>query len=170
MGSNRTNNTAFKYKMKSEKGATLIFAIAASILVLIVLGGIYFFATKFFKTSEDIKTYSSSKDAASAAVNYAVIQIIQNKLSLSLGHCTGEPQDTQNRDITLKYKLSNDPNIYTVTVKVCFIGYEVPPGYDIAGVAYSTQKAGGKGEVYSIVATATGPLNTVTKIEASYAR
>ncbi|MEZ0323485.1 MAG: hypothetical protein ABWJ98_04150 [Hydrogenothermaceae bacterium] len=168
MGSSRTDNTTIKHKIKSQKGATLIFAIAASLLLLIVLGGIYYFATKFFKTSEDIKVYSSSRDAAAGAVNYAVVQIIQNKLNLgNLGQCTGSGSQP---DITLKYKLSNDPNLYTVTVKVCFIGYEVNPGYDIAGVAYSTQKAGGKGEVYSIVAKATGPLNTVTKIEASYVR
>lgn len=173
MGSYRADNSTYEHKVKNQKGATLIFAIAASLLVLIILGGIYFFITKFFKTSEDIKTYSSAKDAAASAVNYAVIQIVQNKLILpNLGYCT---EDTNQNDsipdnIVIKYKLTNDPNIYQTVVKVCFIGYHVPPGYDIAGVAYSKQIAGNKGEVYSIVATTTGPSNTLTRIEASYVR
>ncbi len=162
MGCYRTNYSIKKYSLKNkEKGATLIFAIASAIVVLLVLGGIYYMMTKVFRVSEDIKTYTSSREASVSGVNYAATLINQNKFNLQLGGCITNP-------IKLKFKLSSDPNLYETTVNVCFIGYEIPPGYEITGVAYTKQIPGGKGEVYSITAISTGPNNTKSIIETSY--
>lgn len=162
MGCYRTINTTKKHStIKSQKGATLIFALASAVVVLIVLGGLYYMMTKLFRVSEDIKTYTSVREASVSGVNYAATLINQNKFNLQIRTCTTNP-------IKLKFKLANDPNIYETTVNVCLIGYAVPPGYGASGVAYTSQISGGKGEVYSITAISTGPNNTKSIIEASY--
>ncbi|MDM7273175.1 hypothetical protein [Sulfurihydrogenibium azorense] len=162
MGYYRTNNSIKKYTLKKrEKGATLIFALATAIVVLIVLGGIYYMMTKVFRISEDIKVYKSTREATASGVNYAATLINQNKFNLQLGSCAQNP-------IKIKFKLSNDPNLYETVVSVCFIGYEIPPGYEVTGVVYTKPISGGKGKVYSITAISTGPNNTKSIIEASY--
>lgn len=167
MGGNRASNPINEHKINKEKGATLIFAIAVAIIVLIVLGGIYYMLTRGFQTSQDIKTYSSVKKAAESAVKYGVVLINQNKPyndgAGMPGKCTANPY-------IMRYRLFGSNDTYTASIQICFLGYESRPGFEAQGVAYSKTIAGSKGEIYSIVSEVDGPNNTKVRIEASYVR
>ena len=165
MGCNRASNPINEYKINKEKGATLIFAIAVAIVVMIVLGGIYYMLTRAFQTSEDIKTYTSVKEAAESAVKYGVVLINQNK---HYNDGAGMPGKCTN--YTMKYNLIGSNDTYKASIQVCLLGYESPPGFEAQGAAYSKTTAGSKGEIYSIVSEAIGPNNTKVRIEASYVR
>ncbi|WP_299229730.1 hypothetical protein [Sulfurihydrogenibium sp.] len=164
MGGNRASNSINEYKINKEKGATLIFAIAVAVIVMIVLGGIYYMLTRAFQTSQDIKTYTSVKEAAESAVKYGVVLINQNKPYDEAGmpgKCT---------EYTMDYKLFESRDTYKANIQICFLGYQAPPGTEAQGVTYSKAISGGKGEIYSIVSEAEGPNNTKVRIEASYIR
>ena len=167
MGSYRTNNSSNEYKIDKEKGATLIFSIALAIAVLIVLGGLYYMITRGFKVSQDVKTYSSVKEAANAAVNYAVLLINQDMPSKNgadmPGRCINNPY-------LMKYKLFGSNDNYETKIQICLIGYETLPGYEVQGVAYTKSIGGGKGEMYSIVVESEGPNNTKIRIESVFRR
>jgi Tfp pilus assembly protein PilX len=165
MGCNRASNPINEYKINKEKGATLIFAIAVAIIVLIVLGGIYYMLTRAFQTSEDIKTYTSVKEAAESAVRYGVVLINQNK-----PYNDGAGMPDRCTKYTMNYKLFGSSTTYIAIIQICFLGYQAPPGTEAQGAAYSKTTAGGKGEIYSIVSEAEGPNNTKVRIEASYVR
>jgi len=167
MGGNRASNPINEHKINKEKGATLIFAIAVAIIVLIVLGGIYYMLTRGFQTSQDIKTYSSVKEAAESAVKYGVVLINQNK---PYNDGAGMPSKCATNPYIMKYKLFGSNDIYTASIQICLLGYESRPGFEAQGVAYSKTISGSKGEIYSIVSEAEGPNNTKVRIEASYVR
>jgi Tfp pilus assembly protein PilX len=165
MGCNRASNPINEYKINKEKGATLIFAIAVAIVVLIVLGGIYYMLTRAFQTSQDIKTYTSVKEAAESAVKYGVVLINQNKV---FNDEPGMPGRCANH--TMNYKLFGNSGTYIANIQICFLGYQAPPGTEAQGVTYSKAISGGKGEIYSIVSEAYGLNNTKVRVEASYVR
>lgn len=157
MDYNRRRSNIKKYQM-NNKGIALITALSLAIVVLIILAGLYYFMVNFFGISQNIKVYSSTRDAAIGGINYGVTLIYQNKA----------PQNYSCNTFITKYKLSNDNNYYQNTITICLIGYEASPGTQITGVAYSQPQAGNKGNIYSIISIANGPNNTQSRIESIY--
>lgn len=163
-----------KYKVR---GVALVSALITAVLVLILLGGLYFMLTRLFESSEAVRTYSSAREAAASGVNYAITtdvfdRIVYNQLcpdgnppcptgQLLVGNCCCT--------LNLRFKLRGYSSLFNNTVKVCFAGYRPPPGYPITGVAYSKLPPGNKGFIFSIISDVTDPQGrNNARIEAVY--
>ncbi|HAV39477.1 MAG TPA: hypothetical protein DCX31_00090 [Aquificaceae bacterium] len=181
MVSYRGGHTIEKHKVR---GIALISALIISVIVLVLLGSLYFMLTRLFETSETTRTYSSAREAAVAGVNYAITSGIFDTIA-SLGICPdGTPSVNNPRcsvlagqggniqlgcTFNLQFRLKGTNEIYTNRITVCFLGYTQPPGYPLIGVAYSRPMPGNKGNIYSIISEVRDPQGRVTtRIEAVY--
>ncbi len=144
-----------------NKGVSLFSAILIALFALLALAGLYFALTKLLGSSQTIKTYASVRDAAAGGVHQAVIMIQSGSFNeYSVGDCTSSP-------IEVKFKLYGETGEFTNKITVCLSAFKTPPGYEIAGVAYSKLP---EGFIYTIISEAEGPQETRSRIEAVYTR
>lgn len=182
MVSYRRGHTVEKHKVR---GIALISAIIISVVVLVLLGSLYFMLTRLFETSEVTRTYSSAREAAVAGVNYVITSGIFDTIA-SLGICPDGSPSVNNPScpalagqggnmqlgctLNLQFRLKDTNEVYTNRITVCFLGYSQLPGYFITGVAYSKLLPGNKGLVFSIISEVLDPRQIhTTRIEAVYA-
>lgn len=160
-----------------QKGASLFIAIMLSFIGLLIIGGLI---TAWYRLTHiifPIKTYSSVKEAAGGGIKLLSTYIDQGVFSeMERGNC---PQGTSligNNtlpccQVNLKYKLLGGTREYANPIAICFLGYVPQPGYEITGVAYTSQPAKfGKNFIYGFNSTAYGPNNITAYVEAVYVR
>ncbi len=165
MASNRKRYTIKKHKLK---GATLISVVLISIAITLMLAGMYYALTKLFKTSENLRVYTSTREAAISGINYAISSVAMLDISDSQPCPDGQNSVNNCCSFTLKYKLKGTNNVFNNNVDICLIGYQPQAGYKLTGVAYS-RNIGGKGYIFRIISEAKGPQNTANvRIETLY--
>lgn len=165
MASNRKGHTTEKHKLK---GATLISVVLISIAITLMLAGMYYALTKLFKTSENLKIYTSTREAAIGGVNYAISSGAIFSIIYSQPCPNGQNPVNNCCNFTLKYTLKGTNNVFNNQIEVCFVGYQPQAGYKITGVANS-RDIGGKGYIFRIISQANGPQNSANiRVETLY--
>ncbi len=177
----RSGHTLEKHKVR---GVALVSVLITSVVILVLMGGLYFMLTRLFETSEATRTFSSAKEAAVAGVNYAITSGIFDTIA-NLGNCPDGTPSVDNPNcpaivgqggniqlgctFRIHFRLKGTSQIYQNTIRVCFLGYSQPPGYPLTGVAYSKLLPGNKGIIYSIISEVLDPQGRHTaRIEAVY--
>jgi len=161
-------------KQHKVKGVALVSALVTGILVAVAIAGLYYILLRAFGTSERVRVYTSTKEAAVGGVNYVVSQIKSRVFDTMInGDCPdNSPTDANNCcQVSIDYSLSEEhERRYRNQITVCFSGYSPPPGEQIAGAAYSRPSSSGRGYIYFIVSEADGPQDSKARIEAVYMR
>ncbi len=62
-------------KYKKVRGIALISVLVISVMIALVIGGLYYILTRTMLTGERVRVYTSTREAAVGGVNYAVLQI-----------------------------------------------------------------------------------------------
>ncbi len=157
-------------KYKKVRGVALISVLVMSIMIAIVIGGLYYILTRTMLTGERVRVYTSTREAAAGGVNYAVLQIKSGLFDAmdQLGCPTGWIFDgdyccTSN----INYRLSGTTQTFTNTITICLKGYVPLPGEVITGVAYSRPY---RGYIYLIISEADGPQGSKSRVEAVWVR
>ena len=159
-------------KYKKVRGVALISVLVMSVMIALVIGGLYYILTRTTITGERVRVYTSTREAAVGGVNYAVLQIksglfdTMDQLECPAGWTTVGNCCTAN----LYYRLSGTTQNYTNEIKICLRGYTSPPGDVVTGVAYSRPQAGGRGYIYSIISEADGPQGSKSRVEGVWMR
>jgi type II secretory pathway pseudopilin PulG len=160
-------------KYKKVKGVALISVLVMGIMIALVIGGLYYILTRTMLTTERVRVYTSTREAAVGGVSYAVLQIKSGLFDAmdQLGCPTGWTSDgdyccTSN----LNYRLSGTTQNFTNKITICLRGYAPPPGEALTGVAYSRPQPGGRGYIYSIISDADGPQGSRSRVEAVWMR
>ncbi len=160
-------------KYKKVRGVALISVLVMSVMIALVIGGLYYILTRTMLTGERVRVYTSTREAAVGGVNYAVLQIKSGLFDAmdQLGCPTGWISDgdyccTSN----LNYRLSGTTQNFTNRITICMRGYAPPPGDVLPGVAYSRPQPGGRGYIYLIISDADGPQGSRSRVEAVWMR
>ncbi len=170
----RGGYTIEKHKVR---GVALISALITAVIVLILLGGLYFMLTRLFESAEAVRIYSSAREAAISGVNYAITSDVFDRIVYNLPCPDGNPPCSVAGSLTyncccnirLQFRLKGYSGVFNNNVKVCFAGYRPPSGYAITGVAYSKLPPGNKGFIFSIISEVNDPQNVHNaRIEAVY--
>ncbi len=163
-------NTSKKYK--KVKGVALISVLVMSVMIALVIGGLYYILTRSITSSEKVRVYTSTREAAVGGVNYAVLQIKSGLFDTmdQLGCPTGWTSDGNCCTANLNYRLSETTQTFTNTITICLRGYSPPPGEIASGVAYTRPQPGGRGYIYLIVSEADGPQGSKSRVEAIWMR
>ncbi len=160
-------------KYKKVKGVALISVLVMSVMIALVIGGLYYILTRTTITGERVRVYTSAREAAVGGVNYAVLQIKSGLFDTmdQLGCPTGWISDGDNCcTANLNYRLSGTTETFRNTITICLRGYAPPPGEAITGVAYSRPQPGGRGYIYSIISEVDGPQGSRSRVEAVWVR
>jgi hypothetical protein len=159
-------------KYKKVRGVALISVLVMSVMIALVIGGLYYILTRTMLTGERVRVYTSTREAAVGGVNYAVLQIkgglfdAMDQLGCPIGWNTVENCCTAN----LNYRLSGTTQNFTNTITICLRGYAPPPGEVVAPVAGTRPIAGGRGYIYSIISEVDGPQGSKSRVEAVWMR
>ncbi len=159
-------------KYKKVKGVALISVLVTGIMIAISIGGLYYILTRTMLTGERARVYTSTREAASGGVNYAVLQIksgffdAMDQLECPAGWTLAGDCCTSN----INYRLSGTTQTFTNTITICLRGYAPLPGEAITGVAYSRPQVGGRGYIYFIISEAEGPQGSRSRVEAVWVR
>ncbi len=165
MAGNRKGYTTEKHKLK---GATLISVVLISVAITLILAGMYYALTKLFKTSENLRIYTSTREAAIGGINYAIASGAIDSIISSSPCPNGQNPVNNCCNFNLNYTLKGANNIFNNNVEICFVGYQPQAGYKITGVANS-RGIGGKGYIFRIISQANGPQNASNvRIETLY--
>ncbi len=159
-------------KYKKVRGVALISVLVMSIMIAIVIGGLYYILTRTMLTGERVRVYTSTREAAVGGVNYAVLQIKSGLFDAmdQLGCPTGWIFDGDCCTVNLNYRLSGTTGTLRNTITVCLRDYAPPPGETATGVAYSGPQPGGRGYMYLIISEADGPQGSKSRVEAVWVR
>ena len=151
----RDERRATQLKVK-QKGLALFSALLIALVVAIGLVFLFNMLTKFFRTGENIRTYTTIQAAAEGGVQFALSvmpqiseDIIQNKCTTLNLTCRVEGRNT----------CSN-------TVQVCYEGYSYVSGTELSGAMY--EPLGGtsaKGLLLRVISTAITD-NQTARVEA----
>jgi hypothetical protein len=159
-------------KYKKVRGIALISVLVMSVMIALVIGGLYYILTRTMLTGERVRVYTSTREAAVGGVNYAVLQIKSGLFdAMDQLECpTGWTLDGNCCTANLNYRLSGTTETLRNTITICLRGYVPPPGEAITGVAYFRPQAGGRGYIYSIISDADGPQGSRSRVEAVWMR
>jgi hypothetical protein len=159
-------------KYKKVKGVALISVLVMSIMIALVIGGLYYILTRTMLTGERVRVYTSTREAAVGGVNYAVLQIKSGLFDTmdQLGCPTGWTPDGNCCTSNINYRLSGTTETFRNTITICLRGYAPPPGDVVTGVAYSRPQPGGRGYIYSIISEVDGPQGSKSRVEAVWMR
>jgi len=159
-------------KYKKVRGIALISVLVMSIMIAIVIGGLYYILTRTTLTGERVRVYTSTREAAVGGVNYAVLQIKSGLFDTmdQFGCPTGWTPAGNCCTANLNYRLSGTTEILRNTITICLKGYAPPPGEVGAGVAYSRPQPGGRGYMYLIISEVDGPQSSKSRVEAVWVR
>jgi hypothetical protein len=159
-------------KYKKVKGVALISVLVMGIMIALVIGGLYYILTRTMLTTERVRVYTSTREAAVGGVNYAVLQIKGGLFDTmdQYGCPTGWISDGDCCTSNINYRLSGTTHTFTNRITICLRGYTSPPGDVASGVAYSKPQPGGRGYIYSIISEADGPQGSKSRVEAVWVR
>jgi hypothetical protein len=161
-------------KYKKVRGVALISVLIMSIMIALVIGGLYYILTRTMLTGERVRVYTSTREAAVGGVNYAVLQIKGGLFDTmdQLGCPTDSGWTTVGNCCTanLNYRLSGTTQNFTNQITICLRGYTSPPGEVVTAVAGTRPQAGGRGYIYSIISDADGPQGSRSRVEAVWMR
>jgi hypothetical protein len=159
-------------KYKKVKGVALISVLVMSVMIALVIGGLYYILTRTTITGERVRVYTSTREAAVGGVNYAVLQIKSGLFDATdqLGCPTGWTPAGNCCTANINYRLSETTETFTNTITICLRGYAPPPGDVVSGVAYSRPQPGGRGYIYSIISEVDGPQGSRSRVEAVWMR
>lgn len=158
-----------------KKGSALFVAIMFSFIGLLVIAGLVTIWYRLTHILFPVRTYTSVREAASGGIKLLATYVDQGYFSdINLGKCPAGTQPISNGTcciVNLKYKLLGDSKEYLNPVTICTLGYQAQPGFEITGVAYTSQAARlGLNFVYGFNSTAYGPNNVTAYVEAVYVR
>ncbi len=162
-------------KYKKVRGVALISVLVMSVMIALVIGGLYYILTRSITSAEKVRVYTSTREAAVGGVNYAVLQIksglfdAMDQLECPTGWTDRTP-DENCCTANLNYRLSGTTETFRNTITICLRGYAPPPGEAITAVAQSRPQAGGRGYIYLIVSEADGPQGSRSRVEAVWMR
>ncbi len=159
-------------KYKKVRGVALISVLVMSVMLALVLGGLYYILTRSITSAEKVRVYTSTREAAVGGVNYAVLQIKSGLFDTmdQLGCPTGWIPDGNCCTTNLSYRPSGTTQTFTNRITICLRGYSPPPGEIASGVAYTKPQPGGRGYIYLIVSEADGPQGSKSRVEAIWMR
>jgi len=159
-------------KYKKVKGVALISVLVMSVMIALVIGGLYYILTRTMLTGERVRVYTSTREAAVGGVNYAVLQIRSGLFDAmdQLVCPTGWTPDGNCCTSNINYRFSGTAEIFTNRITICLRGYAPPPGEAITGVAYTRPQPGGRGYIYLIISEADGPQGSRSRVEAVWIR
>ncbi len=159
-------------KYKKVKGVALISVLVMSVMIALVLGGLYYILTRSITSAERVRVYTSTREAAVGGVNYAVLQIKGGLFDTmdQLGCPTGWTSDGNCCTTNLSYRPSGTTQTFTNRITICLRGYSPPPGDVVSGVAYTKPQPGGRGYIYSIISEVDGPQGSRSRVEAIWMR
>ncbi len=159
-------------KHKKVRGVALISVLVMSIMIAIVIGGLYYILTRTMLIGERVRVYTSTREAAVGGVNYAVLQIKSGLFDAmdQYGCPTGWIPNGDCCTANLNYRLSGTTETLRNTITICLKGYALPPGEVVAPVAGTKPQAGGRGYIYLIISEADGPQSSKSRIEAVWVR
>jgi hypothetical protein len=159
-------------KYKKVKGVALISVLVMSIMIALVIGGLYYILTRTMLTGERVRVYTSTREATVGGVNYAVLQIKGGLFDTmdQLGCPTGWTPDGNCCTSNINYRLSGTTETFRNTITICLRGYAPPPGEVVTAVAGTRPQAGGRGYIYSIISEADGPQGSRSRVEAVWMR
>jgi hypothetical protein len=159
-------------KYKKVKGVALISVLVMSVMIALVIGGLYYILTRTTITGERVRVYTSTREAAVGGVNYAVLQIKSGLFDATdqLGCPTGWTPAGNCCTANINYRLSGTTETFTNRITICLRGYAPPPGDVVSGVAYSRPQPGGRGYIYSIISEVDGPQGSKSRVEAVWMR
>ncbi len=159
-------------KYRKVRGVALISVLIMSVMIALVIGGLYYILTRTTITGERVRVYTSTREAAVGGVNYAVLQIKGGLFdAMDQLECpTGWTPDGNCCTANLAYRLSGTTETLRNTITICLRGYAPPPGDVVSGVAYSRPQAGGRGYIYLIISDADGPQGSRSRVEAVWMR
>jgi hypothetical protein len=159
-------------KYKKVRGVALISVLIMSVMVALVIGGLYYILTRTMLTGERVRVYTSTREAAVGGVNYAVLQIKSGLFDAmdQYGCPTGWTPDGNCCTANLAYRLSETTQTFTNRITICLRGYAPPPGEVVTGVAYTRPQPGGRGYIYLITSEADGPQGSKSRVEAVWMR
>ncbi len=133
--------------------------------------------SRLLESSEAVRTYSSAREAAVSGVNYAITTDVFDRIVYNQPCPDGNPPCTAGQPLTynccctlrLNFRLKGSAGSFSNSVRVCFAGYNPPPGYPVTGVAYSKLPPGNKGFIFSIISEVSDPQGLHNaRIEALY--
>jgi hypothetical protein len=159
-------------KYKKVRGVALISVLVISVMIALVIGGLYYILTRTMLTGERVRVYTSTREAAVGGVNYAVLQIKGGLFDAmdQLGCPTGWTPDGNCCTANLNYRLSGTTETFRNTITICLRGYAPPPGEVVTAVAGTRPQAGGRGYIYLIISDADGPQGARSRVEAVWMR
>jgi hypothetical protein len=159
-------------KYKKVRGVALVSVLVMSVMIALVIGGLYYILTSTMLTGERVRVYTSTREAAVGGVNYAVLQIKGGLFDAmdQLGCPTGWAPDGNCCTANLNYHLSGTTETFRNTITICLRGYAPPPGDVVTAVAGTRPQAGGRGYIYSIISEVDGPQGSRSRVEAVWMR
>ncbi len=159
-------------KYKKVRGVALISVLVMSVMIALVIGGLYYILTRSITSAERVEVYTSTREAAVGGVNYAVVQIKSGLFdTMDQLECpTGWTSNGNCCTTNLSYRPSGTTQAFTNRITICLRGYSPPPGDVVSGVAYSRPQPGGRGYIYLIISEVDGPQGSRSRVEAVWMR
>jgi hypothetical protein len=162
-----------KLSIQKERGSALFTAIMFSFIGLLIIAGLVAVWYRLTHILFPVKTYTSVREASAGGIKLLASYVDQGYFSeLEKGNCPPGTSPTANGTcclVNLKYKLLGESKEYINPITICLLGYQPQPGFEITGVAYTSQAARlGLNYIYGFNSTAYGPNNVTAYVEAVY--
>lgn len=147
-----------------NKGFALISAIVFSIIVAFVILTLYFLITRVFRATEELRVYTSIREAAASGARYGA----------SMTNFPVEWEQNACATFNLEFRISGREGIGRTEIRVCMIGSSTLPGQEITGVAYEPVTGSSNSQlIFKITSISRFPANAPvqeSRVEAVYVR
>ncbi len=146
-----------------KRGVALVNALIFSILVGVFVVALYGILTRLTKTTEELRTFSTVKEAASSGARYGA----------SLTNFPTEWEQGRCAEFNLEFRIAGRGELGRTQVFVCRVGSIQIAGQEISGASYEPTSGSEGGAVFKIVSISSFPANAPTqtaRVEAVYVR
>ncbi len=166
MGQGRNGHIYAKFTLKWQLGIALVNALIFALLISAFITGLYIALNRLFKSTEEIRTFTSVREAAAAGARYAASM-------------TNIPQRQTCQQLFLDFRITGRDGIGRTEIIICRIASDqFLTGQEISGTSREpvTAAASSKGGVFKIVsiarfpAGAPSPNQQTARVEAVYVK
>ncbi|MFN4320389.1 MAG: hypothetical protein ACK4FY_08005 [Aquificaceae bacterium] len=134
MGKGRVRHIYAKLAvLRGQRGIALINALAFSIMIGLLIAGIYTGISILFKSTEEMRTFTSVREAAAAGARYAASMATYFGRNPRETYFPGNPCETYN----LEFKITGRDSSGEIKVTMCRIGASSSRPDEKTGASYS---------------------------------